>query len=113
MPVAASLPVRSSASALNLRARPSPVGTINVRLQPRAARDEIVGERGGALLVSLTAPPLENRANAALCRLLARRLGIAPTRLSLLHGARSRDKVVQVEGLTSAEIAAALLPAQK
>jgi uncharacterized protein len=83
-------------------------GTLKVRLQPRARRDEILGERGGALLVRLTAPPVEGRANEALCRLLARRLGVAPTSVTLIRGARSRDKVVRVEGLSSAEIVTAL-----
>jgi uncharacterized protein len=86
----------------------TPAGTLRVRLQPRAGRDEIVGERAGALVVRLTAPPVEGRANAALCRLLARRLGVAPTRVTLLRGAKSRDKVVAVEGLSSTEIALSL-----
>jgi uncharacterized protein len=86
----------------------SPRGTVKVRLQPRAARDEIVGERAGALVVRLTAPPVEGQANEVLCRLIARRLGVARSRVSLLRGARSRDKVVQVEGLSSPEIARAL-----
>ena len=46
-------------------------------MQPRAARDEIVGDRDGILIVRLTAPPVEGRANQALCRLLASRLGVA------------------------------------
>jgi uncharacterized protein (TIGR00251 family) len=83
----------------------SPRGTVKVRLQPRAARDEIVGERAGALVVRLTAPPVEGRANEALCRLIARRLGVARSRVTLLRGARSRDKLVQVEGLSRPEIA--------
>jgi uncharacterized protein len=79
-------------------------GTVRVRLQPRAARDEILGERDGALLVRLTAPPVEGRANAALCRLVARRLGVASSRVAVVRGAKSRDKVVGVEGLSSAEV---------
>ena len=75
------------------------MGTLSVRLHPRAAHEEIVGERNGALVVRLTAPPVENRANEALCRLLAKELGVARTRISLKRGARSRDKVVQIEGL--------------
>jgi hypothetical protein len=43
---------------------------------PRAGRDEVGGERQGALLVRLTAPPAENRANDALRKLLAERLRI-------------------------------------
>jgi uncharacterized protein (TIGR00251 family) len=83
-------------------------GTLAVRIQPRAASDEIVGERNGALVVRVTAPPVDGRANEALCRLLARRLRVAPSRISLLKGARSRDKLVQVEGVTSKEIAQSL-----
>ncbi len=45
---------------------------VRVRLQPRARRDEIVGERSGSLLVRVSAPPLEGRANEALCRVLAK-----------------------------------------
>jgi uncharacterized protein (TIGR00251 family) len=84
------------------------MGTIRVRLQPRAARNEIAGERDGALVVRLTAPPVDNRANEALCRLLAKELGVARTRVSLLKGVRSRDKVVEVEGLEQGEIERAL-----
>jgi uncharacterized protein len=88
-------------------------GTLQVRVHPRAARDEIVGERAGALLVRLTAPPLDGRANEALCRLLARRLRVAPTRVTLLRGARSRDKVIRVEGLSNTEIAHSLRLSQQ
>ena len=84
--------------------------TLRVRVQPRASRDEIVGQRDGALVVRLTAPPAEGRANKALCRLIAGRLGIAPSRVTLVRGAKSRDKVIKVEGVESAEIAARLGP---
>jgi uncharacterized protein len=72
---------------------------IAVRVQPRARRDEIGGERGGALLVRVTAPPVEGRANDAVRKLLAKRLGIAPGRVSILHGSSGREKVVEVEGM--------------
>ena len=75
---------------------------------PRAARDEIAGERGGRLLVRLVAPPVEGRANEALRRLLARRLRVAPSRVSVVRGAGSRDKVVRVEGLSTADLARVL-----
>jgi uncharacterized protein (TIGR00251 family) len=78
--------------------------TLRVRVQPRASKDEIVGERDGALVVRVTAPPVDNRANDALVRLVAKRLGVAPTRVTLLQGARSRDKVIQVEGISSTDI---------
>jgi len=82
--------------------------TIAVRVQPRAARDEIAGERGGALVVRLSAPPVEGRANEALCRLIARRLRVGRTRVSVVRGQASRDKLVAVEGIPVLELRKAL-----
>jgi uncharacterized protein (TIGR00251 family) len=80
------------------------VAEIEVRVLPRARRDEIGGERGGRLIIRLTAPPVEGAANAALCRLVARRAGVPARRVSIVRGQTSRDKVVRVEGLTAAEL---------
>lgn len=77
---------------------------VRVRLQPRARRDEIVGERAGALLVRVSAPPLEGRANDALCRLLAKAAGLAPREASVVKGASARDKVVRLEGVRAAAV---------
>lgn len=81
---------------------------IPVRLQPRASRDEIVGLRDGVLVVRVTAPPVDGRANGALCKLIARRAGVAPSRVSVVRGERSRDKLVQVEGVEAEALAAVL-----
>ena len=75
-----------------------------VRVQARARRDEIVGERGGSLLVRVTAPPVEGKANAAVCKLLAKRLGLAPGKVAVVRGASSRDKVVEIDGIEAAEL---------
>ena len=71
-----------------------------MRLQPKATRNEIVEERDGALIVRVAAPPVEGRANDALCKLLAKRAGVARGRVSVVRGAGARDKVVRVEGVT-------------
>jgi uncharacterized protein len=76
-----------------------PMARIAIRVQPRAARDEIAGERDGALLVRVTAPPVDGKANEAACKLLAKRLGVAPSRVSVVRGGSARDKVVEVEGV--------------
>ena len=81
---------------------------IAVRLQPRARADEIVGTRGGALLVRVTAPPVDGRANAALCRLLAKRLRVGVRSVSVLRGAGSREKLVRIEGIGREELRTAL-----
>jgi uncharacterized protein (TIGR00251 family) len=75
------------------------MGRVPVRVQPRSRRDEIAGQRDGALLVRVTAPPLENRANDAVRKLLARRLSVAPSRVSVARGASSRDKVLEIQGI--------------
>jgi uncharacterized protein (TIGR00251 family) len=79
------------------------VGRLAVRVQARARRDEIAGERGGSLLVRVTAPPLEGRANAAVCRLIAKRLGLAPGRVAVVRGTSSRDKLVEIDGIEAEE----------
>ena len=76
---------------------------VRVRLQPRSKRDEIVGERDGVLLVRVSAPPLEGKANAALCRLLAKTAGVAAGRASVVKGASAREKVVRLDGLAAAD----------
>jgi uncharacterized protein (TIGR00251 family) len=72
---------------------------IRVRVQPGASRNEIVGMREGAVVVRLTAPPVEGRANEALRKLIAKRAGVAKGRVSITRGERARDKVVRVEGM--------------
>jgi uncharacterized protein len=79
-----------------------------VRLQPRARRNEVAGMRGGAVLVRVTAPPVDGKANAALCALVAKRAGVPPSRVRVVRGAASRDKVVRVEGIEPAALRAAL-----
>ena len=75
-----------------------------VRLVPRASRDEIVGFEGATLRVRVTAPPVEGRANRALVRLLAKRLGVPRGDVRVVAGQASRQKVVAVDGLDEAEL---------
>jgi uncharacterized protein YggU (UPF0235/DUF167 family) len=60
------------------------------------------------VLVRVTEPPLGGRANAALVKLIARRVGVAKGRVSIVRGARSRHKLVRVEGIGDAELRRAL-----
>ena len=84
---------------------------ISVRVTTRASRDEVVGWRDDVLIVKLTAPPVDGRANAALCRLIARRAGVAPSRVAVVRGERSRDKVLRVEGISAESLRSALTAA--
>jgi uncharacterized protein (TIGR00251 family) len=79
-----------------------------VRLQPRARRDEIVGEREGRVVVRVTAPPVEGKANDALCRLIAKAAGVAPSRVAVIKGQTAREKVVRVQGIDGERLRAAL-----
>ncbi len=85
-----------------------PSAELTVRVQPRARANEIVGERAGALLVRVTAPPLDGRANDALCALIAKRAGVGKRSVSVVRGASSRDKVVRVDGVAPAALRQAL-----
>jgi uncharacterized protein (TIGR00251 family) len=82
--------------------------TLRVRVQPRASRDGLSGEREGALVVRLTAPPVEGAANEALSRLLGKTLGVAPSAVRVVSGASGRNKVVSVAGLDAATARARL-----
>ncbi len=81
-------------------------GTVSfaVRVQPRASRDEIVGEYQDALKIRLTAPPVDDRANEALRKLLASRLKVPLAAVRIASGGRSRTKRVEVHGVTAAMI---------
>jgi uncharacterized protein len=81
---------------------------IRVRVQPRASRNEIASEGEGALVIRVTAPPVEGRANEALRKLIAKRAGVAKGRVTIVRGERGRDKVVRVEGMTEADLRRAL-----
>jgi uncharacterized protein (TIGR00251 family) len=76
---------------------------LRLRVQPRASRDAITGFRDDVLSVRVTAPPVDGAANAAVRGLLAEALGVARSRVRVVRGARGRDKVVEIDGLTHAE----------
>jgi uncharacterized protein (TIGR00251 family) len=81
---------------------------IAVRLQPRSHRDALVGIRDGVLAARVSAPPVDGRANEALCKLIARAAGVPPSRVSVARGDRGRDKLIRVEGIDDAALRAAL-----
>jgi hypothetical protein len=83
---------------------------LRVRVTPRADRNEVAGERDGVLLVRVTAPPEGGRANAAACKVVARALGIAPSRVTVARGAGSRQKSLRVEGVDQKRLKVALRP---
>jgi uncharacterized protein len=77
---------------------------IAVRIAPRASRDSIGATLGGEVIVRVTAPPVDGRANEALIRLLAKRLKVGRRAVSVVQGRHSRRKVVEIRGLSEDEV---------
>jgi uncharacterized protein YggU (UPF0235/DUF167 family) len=80
---------------------PSTDGRIAVHLIARSSSNQLLGITDGVLRARVTAPPVDDQANKALCRLIARRIGIAPSKVGLVRGGRSREKIIGVSGLDS------------
>jgi uncharacterized protein len=80
-----------------------PTTRLRLRVSPGSDRAEIVGRHGEAWKVRVTAPPERGRANQAVVRLLAERLGLPAGELEVVSGLASRDKVVELHGLGRAE----------
>jgi uncharacterized protein (TIGR00251 family) len=77
---------------------------LRVRLTPRGGRDAVMGMRDdGVLLARVSAPPLDGKANAALCKMLAKALAVPRTTVTVVRGETARDKVVRVDGLDEAD----------
>jgi len=71
-----------------------------VAVQPRASRNAVAGLHGSALKLLLTAPPVEGAANTACLRLLADLLGVSRARLSIVKGAKGRQKLIAVTAMS-------------
>jgi uncharacterized protein len=74
---------------------------LDVRVQPRASRNEFAGLVADRLRVRLNAPPVDGRANAALVEFVAEACGIARSRVTLDKGLTGRDKRLRLHGLSS------------
>lgn len=71
-----------------------------VRAQPRARKSAVTGLQAGALKVSVTAPPEDGKANAALVKVLAAALDLRRSHIELLSGATARDKKFLLRGVS-------------
>lgn len=72
---------------------------ISVKVKPRASKDIVEGWKENALVVRLTAPPVEGAANSSLVRLLAKKTGIARSRIRIISGEKGRSKVLEFDGV--------------
>jgi uncharacterized protein (TIGR00251 family) len=78
--------------------------TFAIKVHPRARKNAITGELGGALKLSLTAPPVEGRANEACIEFLANLLKVPRSSVTIASGQSSRRKVIRVSGVSADEV---------
>ena len=76
---------------------------LNVRVQPRSRENALVGWSGDTVKLRITAPPVEGAANTACLCVLSKLLNVPLTRVSIIKGQHSRNKVVRILGLTEEE----------
>ena len=82
--------------------------TLAIKAIPNAPRTEVIGWLGEALKVKVHAPPVEGRANEALCEFLAETLGLPHRAVTVLRGDTSRQKLLRIDGLALAAVQARL-----
>jgi len=88
-----------------LELKESPAGTIfAVKVHPRAKKNAITGEVGDALKLSLTAPPVDGKANEACIEFFAKLLEVPRSSVTIAADLSSRDKVIRVVGLTGQQV---------
>jgi uncharacterized protein (TIGR00251 family) len=78
--------------------------TFAVKIHSRARKNAITGELGDALKLSLTAPPVEGRANEACIEFFAKLMKVPRSSVTIASGRNSRDKVIRVDGLSADEV---------
>ena len=70
--------------------------TVDVRVIPRAKKNEVGGERAGRLVVRTSAAPVDGKANVAVCKLIAAHFGVPARSVEVVAGERSRDKTLRI-----------------
>jgi uncharacterized protein (TIGR00251 family) len=89
--------------------QPKPVGTsgggclLGIRLKPAASREKIVSVGADEAVIAVTAAPVDGKANEALIRFLAKALDVSKSSLRITKGLTSRNKLVEIGGMTKTE----------
>ncbi|MDD2404677.1 MAG: DUF167 family protein [Victivallaceae bacterium] len=78
-------------------------------IQPKSSRDSIVGIQGDAIKISITAPPVDGKANACLCKYLAKIAGVSKSSVRLISGQASRRKLFQIDNISKQQLLDKLL----
>ncbi|MGV1100407.1 DUF167 domain-containing protein [Thiovibrio sp. JS02] len=87
-------------------------GTVSIAfyVQPKASRTRISGLHADALKLSITAPPVDGKANEAVIRFVAKLFKIPKSAVSIESGETSRSKVLRLRGVSAAEAQRLLQP---
>jgi len=83
---------------------------ISVRVHPNAARNKVVGVTDGVWQVRVSAPPVKGKANQALITFLSGLLGVGKSRIGIIRGHTTRNKVIAISGLSQEDIVKRLSP---
>jgi uncharacterized protein (TIGR00251 family) len=75
-----------------------------VKVHPRAKKDAITGQIGDALKLSLTAPPIDGRANEACIEFFAKLLKVPRSSVTIASGQTGRNKIIRVAGMSAEEL---------
>ena len=81
---------------------------INIHLQPRASKNEIVGIHGESIKLRLTSPPVDGAANSHAIEFFAKKLGVQKSKITIVSGEKSRHKTLKVAGISLEEAVTAL-----
>lgn len=72
---------------------------LSIYLQPKASKDAILGLHDNEIKVSITAPPVDGKANQHLIKFLAKLVGVAKSKVTILKGELSRHKQIKIDGV--------------
>jgi uncharacterized protein len=78
--------------------------TFAIKVHPRARKNAITGEVGDAVKISLTAPPVDGRANDGCVEFFANLLKVPRSSVTIAAGQSSRNKVIRIAGLTAQQV---------
>ena len=90
-----------------------PKARVSLRVQPKASKDRIVGKTENGWRIALTAPPVDGKANRACLVFLSKLLRVPRTSIHIVRGETSRQKLVEVNGLSLSEVEERLREASK
>lgn len=77
--------------------------TFSVKIKPKAKSNSVEMKEDGSVEIRVTSPPLKNRANEQCIELLAEKIGVPKSSLSIIKGHHSKEKVIACDGLTMEE----------